>query len=106
MADDYTVTPGPSPNTVHAADGKILIPPEGWIVLPPGDAALTLGQRRLAIIGWSLRGRGGKTSHEASGHWQRRLTAFGQNSKPNDPRAHHSVLLRRPFCAEDVEVSA
>jgi hypothetical protein len=36
-----TFTPGPTPNTVRAADGKILTAPEGWILLPPGDAALT-----------------------------------------------------------------
>jgi hypothetical protein len=36
-----TFTPGPNPNTVRAADGKILTAPEGWVLLPPGDAALT-----------------------------------------------------------------
>jgi hypothetical protein len=36
-----TFTPGPSPNTVRAADGKVLTVPEGWVLLPPGDAALT-----------------------------------------------------------------
>ena len=36
-----TFTPGPAPNTVRAADGKILSVPEGWVLLPPGDAALT-----------------------------------------------------------------
>lgn len=34
-------TPGPTPNTVRAADGSILTAPDGWILLPPGDAALT-----------------------------------------------------------------
>ena len=38
---DNIFTPGPTPNTVRSADGKILTPPEGWILLPPGDAALT-----------------------------------------------------------------
>ena len=36
-----TFSPGPTPNTVRAADGSILTAPEGWILLPPGDAALT-----------------------------------------------------------------
>jgi hypothetical protein len=36
-----TYTPGPTPNTVRSADGTVLPPPEGWILLPPGDAALT-----------------------------------------------------------------
>lgn len=33
--------PGPIENTVRAPDGKILTVPAGWILLPPGDAALT-----------------------------------------------------------------
>jgi hypothetical protein len=34
-------TPGPTPNPVRAADGRVLTAPEGWVLLPPGDAALT-----------------------------------------------------------------
>ncbi len=41
-------TPGPSPDTVRAADGKIFTVPQGWILLPPGDAALT---RRVKAAG-------------------------------------------------------
>src|ERR1700723_3009552 len=47
MSDD-TFTPGPTPNTVRSADGKVLTAPEGWILLPPGDAALT---RRVKAAG-------------------------------------------------------
>lgn len=43
-----TVTAGPTPNTVRSADGKILTAPDGWILLPPGDAALT---RRVKAAG-------------------------------------------------------
>lgn len=43
-----TFTPGPTPNTVRAADGSILTAPDGWILLPPGDAALT---RRVKAAG-------------------------------------------------------
>lgn len=38
---DNIFTPGPKPNTVRAANGAILTAPEGWILLPPGDAALS-----------------------------------------------------------------
>jgi hypothetical protein len=34
-------TPGPTPNTVRDADGRVRTVPDGWILLPPGDAALT-----------------------------------------------------------------
>jgi hypothetical protein len=43
-----TFAPGPTPNTVRAADGRILTAPEDWALLPPGDAALT---RRVKAAG-------------------------------------------------------
>jgi hypothetical protein len=43
-----TFTPGPTPNTVRTVDGKVLTVPEGWLLLPPGDAALT---RRVKAAG-------------------------------------------------------
>jgi hypothetical protein len=46
--DDRTFTPGPTPNTVRAADGTVLTAPEGWVLLPPGDAGLT---RRVKAAG-------------------------------------------------------
>ena len=36
-----TYAPGPTPKTVRAPDGRVLTVPEGWVLLPPGDAALT-----------------------------------------------------------------
>ena len=38
---DNIFAPGPTPNSVRSTDGKVLTAPEGWIILPPGDAALT-----------------------------------------------------------------
>ena len=43
-----TFTPGPASNTVRAADGRVVTLPEGWVLLPPGDAALT---RRVKAAG-------------------------------------------------------
>ena len=45
---DNTFTPGPTPNTVRATDGKILTVPDGWVLVPPGDAALS---RRIKAAG-------------------------------------------------------
>jgi len=45
---DHTFTPGPTPNTVRSTNGTILTVPEGWILLQPGDAALT---RRVKAAG-------------------------------------------------------
>ena len=43
-----TFTPGPTPNTVRSVDGTVTTVPAGWILLPPGDAALT---RRVKAAG-------------------------------------------------------
>jgi hypothetical protein len=43
-----TFTPGPTSNTVRSTDGKVLTVPNGWILVPPGDAALT---RRIKAAG-------------------------------------------------------
>jgi hypothetical protein len=40
--------PGPTPNSVRAADGRVLEAPSDWVLLPPGDAALT---RRVKAAG-------------------------------------------------------
>jgi hypothetical protein len=52
-------TPGPTPNTVRSTDGKVLTPPTGWILLPPGDAALT---RRVKAAGdhWVVQEKKGR----------------------------------------------
>ena len=52
-------TPGPTPNTVCTADGKVLTVPNGWILLPPGDAALT---RRVKAAGdhWVVQEKKGR----------------------------------------------
>ncbi len=46
--EDHNFAPGPAPNTVRAADGTVLAVPEGWALLPPGDAGLT---RRVKAAG-------------------------------------------------------
>jgi Uncharacterized conserved protein (DUF2293) len=60
-ADETTRTfaPGPTPGTVRAADGTVLTAPEGWILLPPGDAGLT---RRVKAAGdhWVVQEKKGR----------------------------------------------
>lgn len=48
MTSSNTFTPGPTPNTVRAADGKVITVPDGWVMVPPGDPALT---RRIKAAG-------------------------------------------------------
>jgi hypothetical protein len=54
-----TFAPGPTPKTVRAADGTILAAPEGWVLLPPGDAGLT---RRVKAAGdhWVVQEKRGR----------------------------------------------
>lgn len=63
----YTFTLGPTPNAVRAADGKVLTVPEGWILLPPGDAALT---RRTKAAGdhWIVQEKKGRRTF-SKGVW-------------------------------------
>ncbi len=57
--NDLTYGPGPTANTVRAADGRTLTPPKDWTLLPPGDAALT---RRVKAAGehWAVAERKGR----------------------------------------------
>jgi hypothetical protein len=70
--DNQTFTPGPHPNTVRAADGTVLTAPEGWILLPPGDAALT---RRVKAAGehWTVQEKKGRKVF-SRGVWAPRTT--------------------------------
>ena len=54
-----TFTPGPTLNTVQAADGRVLTIPEGCVLLPPGDATLT---RRVKAAGehWIVQEKKGR----------------------------------------------
>jgi len=54
-----TFTPGPTPNSVQSADGTVLTAPDGWTLLPPGDAALT---RRVKAAGdhWVVQEKKGR----------------------------------------------
>ena len=53
------VAPGPEPRTVRTQDGQILQVPDGWELLPPGDAALT---RRVKAAGpsWTVKEKRGR----------------------------------------------
>src|SRR5438045_8969709 len=54
-----TYAPGPTPNTVRVADGRVLAAPEGWVLLPPGDPGLT---RRVKAAGehWVVQEKKGR----------------------------------------------
>lgn len=53
MSDTLVLAPTPDPRVFLAPDGRRLSPPDGWVCLPPGDAALT---RRVKLAGpaWAV----------------------------------------------------
>jgi len=57
--NNQTYTLGPTANTVRRGDGTVLTVPEGWLPLPPGDAALT---RRVKQAGdfWPVQEKKGR----------------------------------------------
>ena len=57
--NDNTFAPGPAPRSVTAADGRALSVPDNWVLLPPGDAALT---RRVKAAGdhWIVQEKKGR----------------------------------------------
>lgn len=59
MSADPTFAPGPSPNTVRDTAGMVHPVPAGWVLLPPGDAALT---RRVKAAGeaWAVAEKRGR----------------------------------------------
>jgi len=54
-----TVGPGPRKGTVRTEDGEVVAVPEGWVLLPPGDAGLT---RKVKAGGacWTVKERVGR----------------------------------------------
>lgn len=59
MQQDNFYQPGPTEKTVRSPSGQVLAVPDGWQLLPPGDAALT---RRVKAAGdhWVVRQRRGR----------------------------------------------
>ncbi len=95
-----TFSPGPTPNTVPTADGRVLTAPEGWALLPPGDAALT---RRVKATGdhWVVQEKKGRkvfsrgvwapaaTIHRIRGELEAERSTEGYAKRKETPPSHH-----------------
>lgn len=88
-----TFTPGPSPNTVRAADGKVLTVPAGWVLLPPGDAALT---RRVKAAGdhWVVQEKRGRKVF-SRGVWAPAVTIERIQAELEAERSTESFVKRK-----------
>ena len=88
-----TFIPGPTPNSVRAADGTSLTAPEGWILLPPGDAALT---RRVKEAGdhWVVQEKKGRKVF-SRGVWAPAPTIDRLRAELDAERATESYARRK-----------
>jgi hypothetical protein len=88
-----TYSPGPTPNTVRAADGRFLTVPEGWVLLPPGDAALT---RRVKAAGeaWAVAEKKGRKDF-SRGVWAPATTVERVRAELDAERSTESFIKRK-----------
>jgi hypothetical protein len=92
-----TFTPGPIPNTVRAVDGTVLTVPDGWTLLPPGDAALT---RRVKVAGnhWVVQEKKGRKAF-SRGIWAPTTTIERIRAELERERATESYAKRKDAAA-------
>src|SRR5437667_2069220 len=88
-----TFAPGPTSNTVCAPDGRVLTAPEGWILLPSGDAALT---RRVKAAGdhWVVQEKRGRQVF-SQGVWAPAATIERIRADLNAERSTESFAKKR-----------
>jgi hypothetical protein len=87
------VAPGKSDRSVIDASGKVLIVPDGWELLPPGDAGLT---RRVKAAGptWTVQVKKGRKTF-SQGIWASALTIATKRSELEEERATESYAKKR-----------
>lgn len=88
-----TFSPGPTPNSVRTIDGRILTAPDDWILLAPGDAALT---RRIKEAGdhWLVQEKKGRKVF-SRGVWAPAATIERIRAELNAERSTESFAKRK-----------
>ncbi|MEW4568363.1 DUF2293 domain-containing protein [Tautonia sp. JC769] len=88
-----TFSPGPTANSVRDADGRVVTVPEGWVLLPPGDAGLT---RRVKAAGdhWVVAERKGRKVF-SRGVWAPSVTIERIRAELSSERATTGYTKRR-----------
>ena len=87
------VSPGPSVKTVRTEDGRILPIPDGWELLPPGDAGLT---RRVKAAGptWTVQEKKGRRTF-SKGVWAPKATILTMRTGLEQERSTESYAKRK-----------
>jgi len=98
-----TVAPTSDPTRVRAADGTMLSAPEGWMLLPPGDAGLT---RRVKAAGptWTVIERKGNKNF-SRGVWAPRTHVAAARATLEEERAKPAYARRLANDAKRREVA-
>lgn len=96
-------SPGPTPTSVRSANGQILTAPDGWILLPPGDAALT---RRVKAAGnhWLVAEKKGRKVF-SRGIWAAATTIDRIRAELEVERATPSFAKKREADARRREIA-
>lgn len=94
---DRTFAPGPSPNTVRDAEGTVLTVPDGWALLPPGDAGLT---RRVKAAGdcWMVQEKAGRRMF-STGVWAPAATIEKSRAELDAERSTDSYARKQEAAA-------
>src|SRR5689334_12750129 len=92
-SETRVVAPGPDARSVRTTGGEVLQPPEGWVLLPPGDAALT---RRVKAAGpsWTVQVKVGRKTF-SRGIWAPQEVADQVRTDLAAERATPQYLQRR-----------
>jgi hypothetical protein len=92
-APNNTFAPGPTPNTVRAVNGTVKTAPEGWVLLLPGDAALT---RRVKAAGehWLVQEKKGRKTF-SRGMWAPAATVASIRAELEAERSTEAHARRR-----------
>lgn len=96
-----TFSPGPTPNTVRSDDGKIITVPDGWILVPPGDPALTRRIKAADEYYAVAEKKVGRFSQGVSGLRRRPSSKFVPILKPSDQLG---ALRRKRKQTPDAEI--
>ncbi|QDV37687.1 DUF2293 domain-containing protein [Tautonia plasticadhaerens] len=101
--DDKTFTPGPTTDSVRAADGTVLAAPEGWVLLPTGDAGLT---RRVKAAGdfWVVQEKVGRRMF-SRGVWAASATIERIRAELDAERATEGYAKRKEAASRRREAS-
>jgi hypothetical protein len=93
MTKIESFSPGPTSNSVRAADGTVLAVPPGWALLPPGDPGLT---RRVKAAGdhWAVTEKMGRRVF-SKGVWAAAATIHSIRAELESERSAPSYAKRK-----------